>query len=374
MAPWSLPSPEPLEEAGRSSDVVVVGGGVMGAWTAWFAQAGGGGNGGEVGGGRSVTLIDAWGTGHGRATSGDETRITRASHGSDRMYTRWSRRALELWTRYEREWATELVLRSGVLWFAARDDGWEAASERTLTELGVPVERLTPDDLVRHWPQVSVHDDLAFILHEPEAGAIMARKACLAVVAAFQRAGGRYAVAGVLPGRAEGGRLHEVVDRHGRSWPAETFVFACGPWLPRVFPDVLRDAIRVTKQDVMFVGPPAGDRRFHWRSLPAWCEFDAAYYGIGATDPNGATARCSTPPTASAWWTRNRCASPGNTYAGGSRRWPTSRWWGHGSASTRPRWTGTSSSPDIPASTTCGWWAAAPGTASSTGRGSGSTW
>lgn len=43
----------------------------------------------------------------------------------------------------------------------------------------------------------------------------------------------------------------------------------------------------MTKQDVLFVGPPAGDRRFHWRALPSWAELDANVYGIGATEAYG---------------------------------------------------------------------------------------
>lgn len=285
---YAQPLPDAIEGPAHTADLVVVGAGAMGGWTAYMAQAGGTGpDGRAIGGGRRVALIDAWGAGHPRATSGDETRIIRAAHGRDRLYSRWSRRAMELWRRYEREWNVELVLPAGMLWFAARADGPEATAAATLGELGVTHERLSPDDLLRRWPQIAVRGDLDHILYEPDAGALMARKACLAVAAAFQRTGGHYAVAAVTPGRAEGGRLLEVVDRSGRSWSGETFVFAAGPWLPRLFPELLGDAIRVTKQDVLFMGPPAGDRRFHWRALPSWADIDGAFWGVGATEAYG---------------------------------------------------------------------------------------
>ena len=285
---YAQPLPEALGKSPQTADLVVVGAGAMGGWTAYLAQAGGTGpDGSAVGGARTVALIDAWGAGHPRATSGDETRIIRASHGRDQLYTRWSRRALELWRRYEREWNVELVLPAGALWFAGRRDGQEAASAATLVGLGIAHERLNADDLVRRWPQIAVRGDLDHILYEPDAGALMARKACLAVAAAFQRSGGHYAVASVAPGRSEGGRLLEVVDRAGRSWSGDQFLFAAGPWLPRLFPELLGRVIRVTKQDVLFVGPPAGDRRFHWRALPSWVDIDAGFYGIGATEAYG---------------------------------------------------------------------------------------
>jgi glycine/D-amino acid oxidase-like deaminating enzyme len=107
------------------------------------------------------------------------------------------------------------------------------------------------------------------------------------VTRAFQRSGGTYAVAGVWPGRAEADRLLDVVDRDGRRWRAETFVFAAGPWLPRLFPDVLGDVIRVTKQDVLYFGPAAGDKRFDASAMPAWADYDAAYWGISAIEKRG---------------------------------------------------------------------------------------
>ncbi len=250
----------------------------MGGWTAYLAQ---------VGGGRSVTLLDAWGAGHARSTSGDETRITRAAHGSDRLYTRWSRRSLERWKRFGAEHGIELFVPSGVLWFAHRDDGFEAASIPALDAEGVPYERLRPDELRDRWPQIRIDDGLRTCLYEPEAGALLARRGCLALTAAFTTSGGSFHRAAVRPGRARGGRLLEVRDGSGRIWSAGTFVLAAGPWLPGLFPELLGRVIRVTKQDVIHVGPTAGDGRFHATALPAWCDFDAAYYGIPAIDGGG---------------------------------------------------------------------------------------
>jgi sarcosine oxidase len=273
-----IAQPAMAEDPSRRADLIVVGAGAMGGWTAYWAQAGGG---------RRVTLLDAWGAGHPRATSGDETRITRAAHGDDGLYTRWARRALQHWRRFEEEWDVDLFARCGVLWFGHEADGFEARSARVLEAESIPHEWLTPDELVRRWPQVAEDPELHSCLYEPEGGALFARRACASVVRAFQREGGRFAIRGVRPGRDAGGRLLEVVDAGGRAWSGDQFVFACGPWLPKLFPDLLGDLVRITKQDVLFMGPPAGDRRFHTDSLPAWCDYDNAYYGIGATESNG---------------------------------------------------------------------------------------
>ena len=258
------------------TDLVVVGAGTMGAWTAHLAREGG----------RETTLLDAYGAGHPRATSGDETRIIRASHGEDVLYTRWAREARTAWISFGEQLSEPVHLQVGALWFARRHDGFEAASERTLRAEGIPVERLTPDEVSHRWPQIST-DGLAFATFEPEGGVLMARRAIASVAATFAARGGRFEVASVRPGRRAGSRLVDAVTSDGRRFGGDAFVFACGPWLPRLFPEVLGDLIRVTKQDVMFFGPPAGDDRFRGESMPAWVDYHASFYGIPAVDGRG---------------------------------------------------------------------------------------
>jgi glycine/D-amino acid oxidase-like deaminating enzyme len=257
-------------------DLVVVGAGTMGAWTALHARRGG----------RSVTLLDAHGAGHSRATSGDETRIIRASHGPDAFYTRWSRRAREAWQRLGAETGQELFVQAGCLWFAHRDDGFEAAAEATLGTERVPVERVSPDEAAARWPQLGV-DDLSWVLFEPEAGLLMARRAVRAAVDLFSDEGGAVEIAASRPGETSGRRLLDVVLGDGRRIAGQTFVFAAGPWLPDLFPDAVGDLIRVTKQDVFYIGPPPGDRRFEPRWMPCWVDYDAAFYGLPSVEGRG---------------------------------------------------------------------------------------
>jgi glycine/D-amino acid oxidase-like deaminating enzyme len=257
-------------------DLAVVGAGVMGAWTA--VQA--------IRAGRRVTLFDAHGAGHSRATSGDETRITRASHGPDEFYVRWSRAAREEWIALGDEIGQECFVQAGALWFAHRDDGFEAISVETLRRLGIPVERISPEEAVGRWPQIAV-DDLAFVVFEPEAGLLMARRSVAGLAARVTDLGGSVEIAAVRPGDADGARMLDIVLGDGRRIGADQFVFACGPWLPSLFPDIAGDLIRVTKQDVCFMGPAAGDTRFGASSLPCWIDYDASFYGVPAVDGRG---------------------------------------------------------------------------------------
>lgn len=257
-------------------DLVVVGAGTMGAWTALVAQRAG----------MQVTLVDAYGAGHPRASSGDETRIIRAAHAADPFYARWSQLARSEWIRLGEDCGEALFLPSGMLWFAHRDDGWESASQRTLTGLGMAVERIPADDVAVRWPQIAT-EDLTFALHEPDAGVLMARRGIAAVARAFQREGGRLALGWAEPGMARGRRLIDVHLNDGARLAAGSFVFAAGPWLPRIFPVLLGDLIRVTRQDLYYVGPAAGDGRFRPQSQPAWVDYDHGYYGIPDVEGRG---------------------------------------------------------------------------------------
>jgi sarcosine oxidase len=258
------------------AEVVVVGAGVMGAWTALQARRHG----------WRTTLIDAFGAGNSRATSGDESRIIRSSHGADPFYSRWSRASREAWIVLGDTVGERLFVPAGALWFARAADGFEAASETTLRELGIPVERVSPAELTARWPQLKA-DDLAFAIYEPEAGLLMARRGVAAVARQFAAEGGQFELAWVGPGRQQGRRLLDVATTDGTRCTGEQFVFAAGPWLPRLFPDVAADLIRVTKQDVVFVGPPAGDGRFSADHLPCWVDYAAAFYGLPAVDGRG---------------------------------------------------------------------------------------
>jgi sarcosine oxidase len=264
------------EQPSASPDLVVVGAGVMGSWTALRA----------VERGLSTLLIDAFGPGDPRATSGDETRIIRSSHGNDAFYAIWARSARDAWIELGERSGSPIFEPAGVAWFAHREDGFEADSESTLRALGIPVEHVPAQEVSSRWPGVS-GEDLAFALLEPEAGALRARQGVREVARAFEAAGGMLRIDSVKPGRVAGRRLDTLATASGESIAGGTFVFAAGPWLTRLFPELFADLIAVTKQDVLYFGPAGGDRRFDAGRFPAWVDFDEAMYGIPCIDGRG---------------------------------------------------------------------------------------
>ena len=245
--------------------VTVVGAGVFGAWTAlWLRRRG-----------ASVTLVDRYGAGNSLASSGGESRATRSAHGPDRFYPGWQRRSLTQWIELD----PHLFVETGVLWLARRDDGFEAASADSLDALGIPAERLSVADLGERWPQLRT-DGLAFGLHEPEAGVLLARRAVAAVAAAVAAEGGEtvIGIAGVDAERA-------TLD--GRPIDSDAVVFAAGPWLPMLLGPIPDMEIGVPRQEIVFFATPPGDSRFDAGSLPTWVDYDAGFYGMPSIEGRG---------------------------------------------------------------------------------------
>jgi glycine/D-amino acid oxidase-like deaminating enzyme len=258
--------------------IAVVGAGAFGGWTALHLLEGG----------ARVTLLDAWGPGNSRASSGGETRIMRGTYGPGQPYTELAARALKLWAKYERRWKRQFLHRTGVLWMASsRDDSFERGSLALLRDARIAFQELSTREMKKRWPQVNFADVHWGIL-EPACGYLDARASCQAVVDAFVRGGGVYRQLAVLPDGIESGPPPGVTLSNGSRIKADVFVFACGPWLGKLFPKTLGNVIRPTKQDVFFFGPPAGDSRFTAGHLPVWGDHGKRFfYGIPGSDRRG---------------------------------------------------------------------------------------
>jgi sarcosine oxidase len=281
------PRPHPTApDTIRSMRVVVIGAGVMGAWTALWLRRGG----------HAVTLVDRHGPGNRLGSSGDESRITRSSHGPDRFYPVWQRRALAQWRELERSANETLFVQAGVAWLVTPGESFEAESLVSLTALDIPVEQWSHDQFAARVPVMSA-DGVPWALFEPEAGALMARPAVLATIRQFEAAGGEVVTGRVAPPREAGDAgsgdldgLEDVRLDDGRRLAGDAFVFTCGPWLPDLFPGLLGDLIVTHRQDVMQFAIPSTDGRFGPGALPLWIDFGGSFYGFPSFDGVGLKA------------------------------------------------------------------------------------
>jgi len=260
---------------GMTYDVAVIGAGVFGAWTAYTLRLAG----------ASVLLIDAYGPGNSRASSGGESRMIRLGYGPDEIYSRYSQQSLVRWQQLF-EKTDNQFRKTGILWLAGEHDPYCEATLATLQRLNANYEELDHDELVLRFPQFDL-GPISWGILEPDSGVLMARRAVQAVVAEARVEGVDYLQAAITPPTIANGKLNSVDTISGNRIDAERFVFACGPWLPKLFPELLRELIHVTRQEVFFFGVPSGDESFNQGVLPAWIDFNDLVYGLPNLDGRG---------------------------------------------------------------------------------------
>ena len=259
----------------RAYDVAVIGAGVFGAWTAWHLARRK----------QRVLLVEAYGPANARASSGGESRIMRMGYGADELYTRWAQRSLAQWKELFAATKQPLFLETGVLWLAGDDDARLRQTTATLKQCNVAHEELDGAKLEKRYPQIGL-DGVKWGLFEPNSGVLMARRGVATVVEDAVRLGAEYRCAQAINPR-EAGRVEHIGTRNGERIAARQFVFACGPWLGKVFPDVLGSRIFPSRQEVFFFGVPGGDARFAPPALPTWLFQEDEVYGMPDIDSRG---------------------------------------------------------------------------------------
>lgn len=266
-----------LAAPGQGWNTIVVGAGVFGAWTAWHLRRLG----------QRVLLLDASGPANMRASSGDESRMTRTIYGADDVYTRMAWDSLGDWRWLSLRSGLPIFHPIGVLMFFGRREPFALQSIEAHRRMGLRLDLLERPELLRRYPQID-WDGVEFGLLEPDLGPLMARRAVQTLVSEYVAAGGEYRLAAVLPPPG-GAALDGVRTVAGETLRAERYVFACGPWLPKLFPSLLGNRIFPTRQEVFFFAPEAGDDRFEPHRLPGWADFNDGdiYYGFPNLESRG---------------------------------------------------------------------------------------
>ena len=255
----------------KGSSISVIGAGAFGGWSAFYLLRAG----------YKVTLIDAWGAGNSRSSSGDETRVIRSTYGDNEFYFDLNVRALTLWEEHQQAWDKTLFHNTGVMWFC-----YDATAHMVDASLpfakkhGMDYEHLTPVEINKRYPIINT-DNLHHAWLDPYGGYLKARDSCLAVLDAFEKEGGNFIQAYVEPGSIKSGKLDQMKLSNGTSQISNAYLFACGSWLGQLFPAVLGEIITCTKQEVFYLGVPK-DNALLYDQLPAWIDVDGKdfYYGI----------------------------------------------------------------------------------------------
>ncbi|HZY78823.1 MAG TPA: FAD-dependent oxidoreductase [Cyclobacteriaceae bacterium] len=240
----------------KGDTAIVVGAGAFGGWTALYLLRRG----------IKVTLMDAWGSGNSRSSSGDETRVIRSTYGANEFYFDLNVRALELWKEHQRSWNRQVFFNTGVLWLchsekcALVDDSIPFSKKHRME-----YEFISKNDLAKKFPLVN-SGDLHHGWYDPYGGYLKARESTQLVMDTFVKEGGTFVNAFVS---------QETELR------ADTIIYACGSWLGRMFPKEIGDRISCSKQEVYYFGVPQANAS-EYDQFPVWVDADDKdyYYGI----------------------------------------------------------------------------------------------
>ena len=265
-------------EFSKSSTITVVGAGAFGGWTALYLLRQG----------YKVTLIDAWGAGNSRSSSGDETRVIRSTYGANELYFDLNVHALELWKENQEAFGKKLFHNNGVLWFCYEESTPIVDDSIPFTKKhNMLYERLTSSELKKRFPVVNT-EDMHHAYLDTFGGYLKARESCMAVFEAYIKEGGDFIQAKARPGKISNGKMENILLPNGNKITSDAFIFACGSWLGKLFPDVLGNVISCTKQEVFYFGVPS-DHSYALENFPAWIDVDGKdfYYGIAGNANRG---------------------------------------------------------------------------------------
>jgi glycine/D-amino acid oxidase-like deaminating enzyme len=251
---------------GKTYDVAVIGAGAFGGWTAYWAR--------KLG--ASVVLVDAYGPGNSRSTSGDETRGVRTSYGDrphGEQWMQWASRSIVRWKAWDDEWGRDLKMRLFVTTgdFIFRNE-WENFTRTTrdlFVKNGIKHESVDVEVVKKEFPQFDLRGITA-CLYEAEAGVVRARRSTQCVAEVFQKLGGDVVVARAYPGPLENGRITNLILNTHETVKAQHYVFALGPWLGKTFPGLLGPRMRNPIGRVCYFSTPHGDNRFEWPNMPSF--------------------------------------------------------------------------------------------------------
>lgn len=253
--------------------IAVIGAGAFGGWTALMLLRNG----------YKVTLIDAWGAGNSRSSSGDETRVIRSVY-VDKIYAEMAHRAGQIWRDNERVFGIQIFHPIGVLNLIGKDDSRLKAALGHFDDLGLEYEEFSKKEAAKRYPHINL-EDINQIVLENNGGYLLARMGCHVVKERFVKEGGVFKIAAARPLDILNETLQGVELSDGSKVIADTYIFACGSWLGKLFPEEIGAMIRPTKQEIFYFNTPAGCDILE--KLPVWCDFSSLWdnvmmYGIPA--------------------------------------------------------------------------------------------
>ena len=174
------------------------------------------------------------------------------------------------------------MVNTGVLWMSD-NLGMEIVNLalKLFEANGIPFKEYSPGQASKIFPYINL-EGISSLVMEEAAGFLMAREAKQTVTQKFLEEGGSLVNDFATSGFIKNEKLTSVKLSNKSKLEAEFYIFAYGPWLPKIFPEILLNKITVTKQDVYYLGVPHGWILNIQIPMPGWVDIQdkEIYYGI----------------------------------------------------------------------------------------------
>ena len=138
--------------------------------------------------GQRVLGIEQYAPAHDHGSSHGKTRIIRQAYFEHPSYVPLLRRAYELWDQLERESGQRLFVRCGLVEMGPADGVVIPGVIQSATNYGLPIERLTPQQVAERWPGIGGDAEWQAVV-ETNAGFLRVEDSVLAHLQMAQRAG-----------------------------------------------------------------------------------------------------------------------------------------------------------------------------------------
>ncbi|XP_060077610.1 peroxisomal sarcosine oxidase-like [Ylistrum balloti] len=207
---------------GSVYDVIVVGAGIMGSFTAYNIRRTG----------KSTLLLEQFPLPHSRGSSHGQSRTIRSAYGSQEYYTKMMTKAFRMWRELEDQSCQILFRQTGLLCIGQKGVNYLDDTADCLQRHKTPFRRLNDAELRETYPMLSYPPEIGGAVIDYSGGLLLSGRALAAVQNQYRKLGGLIhdgeKMVEVIPGEVI------MVKTEAGQYRAKAVVLCVGPWANNV--------------------------------------------------------------------------------------------------------------------------------------------
>lgn len=179
--------------------------------------------------GWNVLGIDQFGPAHNRGSSHGQTRMIRTAYFEHPNYVPIVQRAFEKWDELQKSAGVQLIRRTGLLQVGYEDGVVIPGVLKSANDFGLPIERLSPQQIQERFPLIKPNDDHLGIFEE-QAGVLFVEKCVAAMIKLAKAEGAKYLANSKVLGWAVDSDGAIRVQTAGEEFCTRRLIIAAGAW------------------------------------------------------------------------------------------------------------------------------------------------